>query len=311
MLNRIVFALALTAPLAAACTDSSVNDELDTDDATAGDASKADEAGTYTYYQVSPDLRACDAPGCGGVFYRLANATSTRCLDGGKAEQCYAATVDWAKLGLGDAALAKVQSAVAHQLLVRATVVRDIAPNDAPIARLVPSEAWLAQGPNAAEGRLVKVEDSGVRCIAFPCPSNRELKLNSSLTASIAELGWDSSGATREQIGRAIEQMHTTGLIVAGDRYTVSGGPGGEGKARSVTQFWLRATDDASPKTCVVTGCSGQICADRPMASTCELLPEYACYHDPSATSCEVQADGECGWTQTPELAACLADARN
>lgn len=54
---------------------------------------------------------------------------------------------------------------------------------------------------------------------------------------------------------------------------------------------------------CVRTGCSGQICADSDVITTCEYRPEYACYE--SAT-CERQADGRCGWTETPELAACL-----
>jgi hypothetical protein len=41
------------------------------------------------------------------------------------------------------------------------------------------------------------------------------------------------------------------------------------------------------------------------MASTCEWLPEYACY---KTATCEKQADGKCGWTQTPTLTACLAN---
>jgi hypothetical protein len=55
---------------------------------------------------------------------------------------------------------------------------------------------------------------------------------------------------------------------------------------------------------CRKTGCSGQICADQDMVSTCEFRPEYACYQ---AATCERQANGNCGFTQTPSLAACLA----
>lgn len=64
--------------------------------------------------------------------------------------------------------------------------------------------------------------------------------------------------------------------------------------------------------SCVPTGCSSQLCVDEALASvvgvetTCEWLPEYACYR--SAT-CERQADGSCGWTETPELVACLENA--
>ena len=310
--RRIAFAaLTLTAPILTACTDQ-VDDELDVDDATEGNASKADAAGgTYTYYFVKPDLRRCASPVCGGVFYRLANAETTHCLDGKKAAECYAASADFAKLGFGDAGIAKVNEALtaasfgaSTQLLVRATIgSKDWGNGLGKFGELRPSEAWTSQTANEATGVLAKVEDSGIRCIAAPCPSLRELKLNSGVRAEIADLGFDKSGATDEQIGAAYEQMHTSGLIVSGYRYTVTG-PAGEGKARSVTQFWLRVTDAAAPKQCYVGGCSGQICSEQQgVISTCELRPEYACYH---TATCEAQADGNCGWTQTAELQSCL-----
>lgn len=60
-------------------------------------------------------------------------------------------------------------------------------------------------------------------------------------------------------------------------------------------------------KTCYVGGCSGQLCTDnQDMVSTCEWREEYACYQ---TATCAVQADGECGWTPTTELNACLATA--
>jgi len=57
-------------------------------------------------------------------------------------------------------------------------------------------------------------------------------------------------------------------------------------------------------RACVVTGCSGQICAESEIASTCEYKPEYACYKD---AICEQQATGECGWTSSDQLQACLS----
>ena len=61
---------------------------------------------------------------------------------------------------------------------------------------------------------------------------------------------------------------------------------------------------EPQPDACYVGGCSSQICsAEQGVSSTCEWLEEYACYR--SAT-CERQASGECGWTQTEELEACL-----
>ncbi len=60
---------------------------------------------------------------------------------------------------------------------------------------------------------------------------------------------------------------------------------------------------------CAVAGCSGQLCVSTDEAgeiiTTCEYRAEYACYKE---ASCEPQADGKCGWTQTSELKKCLAN---
>ncbi|HYC83255.1 MAG TPA: hypothetical protein VEB60_01760 [Candidatus Paceibacterota bacterium] len=61
-------------------------------------------------------------------------------------------------------------------------------------------------------------------------------------------------------------------------------------------------------KACKPTGCSGQICADEEMASTCEFREEYACYE---SAVCERQANGQCGWTETAELTSCLNQTRS
>ncbi|MCX8178951.1 MAG: DUF5667 domain-containing protein [Candidatus Aenigmarchaeota archaeon] len=54
---------------------------------------------------------------------------------------------------------------------------------------------------------------------------------------------------------------------------------------------------------CVVTGCSGQICSESEVMSTCDFRPEYECY---KYAVCEVRDDGRCGWTKTPEFEKCL-----
>jgi len=64
---------------------------------------------------------------------------------------------------------------------------------------------------------------------------------------------------------------------------------------------------DEVPPPCVVTGCSGQVCAASHVATTCEFLPEFACYQH---ADCGLQANGSCGWTPSGELQRCLAEAR-
>ncbi|MEK7079979.1 MAG: hypothetical protein AAB883_02415 [Patescibacteria group bacterium] len=56
---------------------------------------------------------------------------------------------------------------------------------------------------------------------------------------------------------------------------------------------------------CYIGGCSHQICSGEPnMASTCEYSEVYACYQ---TATCQRQATGKCGWTETPGLTACIA----
>lgn len=56
---------------------------------------------------------------------------------------------------------------------------------------------------------------------------------------------------------------------------------------------------------CVVSGCSGQICAAEPMASDCMWLPYYACF---ALAACEPQATGACGWTPNDAFKQCMIE---
>jgi hypothetical protein len=58
---------------------------------------------------------------------------------------------------------------------------------------------------------------------------------------------------------------------------------------------------------CRPSGCSSHVCSDQDVITTCEFLPEYACYQ---TATCERQADGECGWTETETLLTCIREAR-
>lgn len=59
---------------------------------------------------------------------------------------------------------------------------------------------------------------------------------------------------------------------------------------------------------CIVTGCSGQVCAETEVVTTCEFQPQYACYKQYSR--CERQTSGQCGWSQTPALTQCLSSSK-
>ncbi len=72
----------------------------------------------------------------------------------------------------------------------------------------------------------------------------------------------------------------------------------------------IASTTTPQPDTvaeCFVGGCSSQLCTDQPdMASDCMYREEYACYQ---TATCERQSTGQCGWTETNELRACIANS--
>jgi eight-cysteine-cluster-containing protein len=59
---------------------------------------------------------------------------------------------------------------------------------------------------------------------------------------------------------------------------------------------------------CMRTGCSGQICASEPLATTCEWREEYACYRESFAQCACI--NGSCGWAPNPELLQCVSQAQ-
>lgn len=92
-----------------------------------------------------------------------------------------------------------------------------------------------------------------------------------------------------------------TGTLVL-EKDNPSGLPEHDASVRIPVRF--RADDAPAPLArCRPSGCSGQICADQDMVSDCMFRPEYACYR---TATCERQADGACGWTQTEALTQCL-----
>jgi eight-cysteine-cluster-containing protein len=58
---------------------------------------------------------------------------------------------------------------------------------------------------------------------------------------------------------------------------------------------------------CIKTGCSGQLCIndkEPPQITTCEWKEIYSCYR---LTECELQNNGECGFTPNSKFNDCLS----
>ena len=62
--------------------------------------------------------------------------------------------------------------------------------------------------------------------------------------------------------------------------------------------------DEGCQEECVVSGCSGEICATQEMASDCEWLPQYECLK--FSVCGNFAENGGCGWLETDEYLACL-----
>lgn len=300
--------------VSAACSSDS-----DNDDELAGETAedialdgKADGAadGVYTYFEVWTDMRKCASPMCGGFFLHRLNRTSTVCHDGAASWNCYVPELDLSQSELSDdlqAALLDAANRDAMSLGAIALVRGRFAPKTyagfGNKGRFIVTEAWVAENDSVSEGVFVKARDNGLRCIQAPCPTVTEKALNTSRSANLAGLDWSAGGFDQDQISKFWNEMaNDSGVIVAGDRYTFKQN-NVTAKGRTATAVYRRLQ---SVQPCYTGGCSGQYCSDQEgLISTCEFRPEYACY---DTATCERQDDGACGWTETPELDACLAN---
>jgi hypothetical protein len=245
---------------------------------------------TATFYTMRADLRRCMSPVCGGFFVKRVNEPLTRCANGRYQAECYVAEIDWNGQAEIDSGLAILRGQLSSRQYDRLGTFG--------VFRV--EESWQAVNNNQPAGLFYLVRDSGVRCIAYPCPTYREAKLNSTLSKNIA--GVDLDGFNSPKVTQAMTAAK--GVIVAGDHIDVKG-PGGKSVKLKAAQVYLRAGKDiAALKPCIKSGCSSQVCSDQSVITTCEWRAEYACYQK---ATCERQANGNCGFTRTTQLSACLS----
>lgn len=246
-----------------------------------------------TYYLVRSDLRRCASPMCGGFFVRRVNFPTTRCADGKNASECYVSEIQWnghTQIGPGKA-------------LLRGTIAPNREPRFRKFGYFQVLEVWQAAGGKNPTGSFYRVQDRGLDCIAAPCPTHQEAKLNTTENRNIAGVDLSRVRASDESESTAVTQMTgQQGILVAGEHERVTG-PAGRSEKLNATQFYLRDEAATAKKPCIKTGCSKQICSDHTVMSTCEWREEYQCYRK---AACERQADGNCGFTKTPELTSCL-----
>ena len=249
-------------------------------------------ASTSNFYSFRRDLRRCASPLCGGYFIRLVNQSLTRCANNRFQPECYVANIEWN---------GHTQPDNERALLRGSMHTRGDRNGRFGVLRV--SEVWRAASSNQSVGTFYRVRDRGIRCITHPCETHHEATLNSSGHRNIAGVELASASASDDLLNQANEAMtDPDGILVSGFHSPVRG-PAGRSQMLKATQFYLRAKGTVSQKPCKKTGCSSQVCADQDVITTCEWRREYECYRK---ATCERQSNGECGWTQTPELRACL-----
>jgi hypothetical protein len=212
-------------------------------------------AAELTYFYVRPDTRTCDAPACGGYFVTPVNGAAVACPGGSASPECYVATLDTSALPLPVPTVLTLRDRLADQgaVIVGATVVPRSYPGVGVLGHLHLTEAWLAgSAADEPRGTAVKVNLNGIRCIVAPCPDKNELVLNTEQLDVIADLDFSPSAATDAEQAEAINALFaegSPGLIVVGERTTVTGPTGATANARTVTQFYTRAVPAAATPT--------------------------------------------------------------
>ena len=251
---------------------------------------------TSSFYTIRRDLRRCASPRCGGYFIKLVNQSRTRCHDARFMNECYVASIEWngQPEPQNDRALVRGSLTTFPGHRRRFGVLRA-------------SEVWVPAGNTQASGAYFRVRDRGIRCIAAPCETHHEARLNSSASRNIAGVDLSGAGTTDKAESDANQAMTSRdGIIIAGMHTRVTG-PAGRSQMLKATQFYLRAqaggSSDNQNKPCFKTGCSQQVCSDEEVITTCEWRAEYECY---KTARCERQSTGKCGFTDTPELRRCL-----
>jgi hypothetical protein len=255
-------------------------------------------ASTSSFYTFRRDLRRCASPRCGGYFVKLVNKARTRCADGRSQAECYVAEINWGRESQQDNERALLRGSFRPR-------------GQFGVFRV--TEVWEAAGSNQPADKFFRVRDRGLRCIAAPCPTHSEATLNSTASRNIAGVDLSAAGAPENLVSDATQAMTSRDGILASGNHEVVRGPAGRMQMLKANQFYLRAGrrgdtgGNPGQKPCKKTGCSGQVCSDEDVVTTCEYRTEYDCY---KRAACERQRNGECGFTMTPQLTECLRRAR-
>lgn len=201
-----------------------------------GEAAARVQPVSSAYFVITRrDVRRCASPYCGGYFVARVNHARTTCADGSSARECYVAGVDLSALGLtpGDEAALLSSTAVFRAALTPL-------PEVPRLGHLTVGAAWRAPAQGSISGTFYRVEDAGIECIAAPCPSIEEEKLNTRQSALIHDI--DLEDAPGDDKARALAEaaLLRGDLLVDGVHEVIEdAGPAGDAIVLRARQFLL------------------------------------------------------------------------
>jgi len=190
--------------------------------------------------------RKCPYTLCGGYFVKSVNQALTRCADGTMQKECHAIELNTTALGWTDEQRAAFDAQFSQGLaIVRATLdpePRGLYTGDV----LNVSEAWQGQATHKGWGDFFRVKDTGIRCIAAPCPSLGVTKLNVGKDPIYAsDIDLQHTGASKTAVAAGQDALYSTGILANGALGTVKiATPQGgtvRGKKFLASQFYLPA----------------------------------------------------------------------
>jgi hypothetical protein len=211
------------------------------------------------YFLLTPDLRLCPSPSCGGQFLQAVNDELTHCADGSEAERCYVSGVDWS--GLGGAPLQDRSIT-----LVRGAIVSKVVPNVGEVGEFVAEQAWGSVSDAAPLGVFARLADNGLRCFTTPCFSTSAFTLNREKQFVVSDLDTSSVALRADDSELVVQALGRGELIASG---AVVGSAVGGRRFEATQLFVLLARACAADADCG----EGTACAED---GFCRLAPPEA-----------------------------------
>ena len=193
--------------------------------AAASTAARQAPTGTAIYV-VRVDKRLCPSPLCGGYWVAIANGARTRCANGLRYPQCYAArAVDTAGRPL---------ASIPEGSLARGAI--DLGRDD--LGELAVSAVFAPAGGTRARGRFYRLVDNGIRCVRAPCFSTRASRLNHPYGTTTSGLVLNTLRSDEKLEERVLAAIATRNGVLAHGRIEPT--PDG-GRVFYASRFYLKA----------------------------------------------------------------------